>query len=97
MNLVQPEDDPVAVRDFSLHMSIIDFLRPLYPKAQITLHAGELSNGLVPPEALRFHIRESIRRGHAQRIGHGVDVMQEDDPYGLLREMAARKCSSRSP
>jgi adenosine deaminase len=40
---------------------------------------------------LRFHIRDSIRRGHAQRIGHGVDVMQEDDPYGLLREMAARR------
>jgi hypothetical protein len=91
LNLVQPEDDPVPVRDFSLHMSMIDFLRPLYPAAQITLHAGELSNGLVPPEILGFHIRDSIRRGHAQRIGHGVDVMQEDDPYGLLREMAARK------
>jgi adenosine deaminase len=91
LNLVQPEDDPVAVRDFSLHMSIIDFLRPMYPKAQITLHAGEITNGLVPPEALRFHIRDSVRRGHAARIGHGVDVMQEDDPYGLLREMAARK------
>jgi adenosine deaminase len=72
-------------------MSIIDFLKPLYPKAQITLHAGEISNGLVPPEVLRFHIRDSVRRGHATRIGHGVDVMQEDDPYGLLREMAARK------
>jgi hypothetical protein len=91
LNLVQPEDDPVAVRDFSLHMSIIDFLKPLYPKAQITLHAGEISNGLVPPDVLRFHIRDSVRRGHATRIGHGVDVMQEDDPYGLLREMAARK------
>jgi hypothetical protein len=91
LNLVQPEDDPIAVRDFLLHMSMIDFLRPLYPKAQITLHAGELADGLVPPEVLRFHIRESIRRGHASRIGHGVDVMQEDDPYSLLREMAARK------
>jgi len=91
LNLVQPEDDPVAVRDFALHMSIIEFLRPLYPKAQVTLHAGEITNGLVAPEVLRFHIRDSIRRGHAVRIGHGVDVMQEDDPYGLLREMAARK------
>jgi adenosine deaminase len=91
LNLVQPEDDPVAVRDFALHMSMIDFLRPLYPKAQVTLHAGEITNGLVAPEALRFHIRDSIRRGHAMRIGHGVDVMQEDDPYGLMREMAARK------
>ena len=90
-NLVQPEDDPVAVRDFSLHMSMIDFLRPMYPRSQITLHAGEITNGLVAPETLRFHIRDSVRRGHAMRIGHGVDVMQEDDPYGLLREMAAKK------
>ncbi len=91
LNLVQPEDDPVAVRDFSLHMAMIDFLQPLYPKSQITLHAGEISNGLVPPQVLRSHIRDSVRRGHAVRIGHGVDVMQEDDPYGLLREMAAKK------
>jgi adenosine deaminase len=91
LNLVQPEDEPVAVRDFLLHMSMIDFLRTLYPRVQISLHAGEITNGLVAPEVLRFHIRESVRRGHALRIGHGVDVMQEDDPYGLLREMAARK------
>src|SRR5204863_3969188 len=25
------------------------------------------------------------------RIGHGVDIMHEDDPYGLLRELARRK------
>jgi adenosine deaminase len=57
----------------------------------MTLHAGELAEGLVPPAALRFHIRQSIERGHAVRIGHGASVMSEDDPYGLLREMAARK------
>jgi adenosine deaminase len=28
--------------------------------------------------------------GHAERIGHGVDVMHETDPYGLLSEMANR-------
>ena len=29
-------------------------------------------------------------KGHAERIGHGVDVMHEDDPYGLLKELARR-------
>jgi hypothetical protein len=29
-------------------------------------------------------------KGHAERIGHGVAVMNEEDPYGLLREMARR-------
>ena len=91
LNLVQPEDDPVALRDFALQMNMIAFLRPLYPNVHIALHAGELSDGLVPPEALRFHIRESVRTGHALRIGHGADVMQEDDPYGLMRELAAKK------
>ena len=57
----------------------------------IALHAGELVEGLVPPEALRFHIRESVRIGHARRIGHGGGVMYEDDALGLLREMASKR------
>jgi adenosine deaminase len=91
INLVQPEDDPVAVRDFSLQLSMIDFLHGLYPAVRIALHAGELVEGLVPPEVLRFHVRDSIRKGHALRIGHGTAVMHEDDPLALLREMAAKK------
>jgi hypothetical protein len=89
-NLVQPEDYPVSMRDFSLHMSMIDALHPLYPDVPIALHAGELVEGLVPPEGLRFHIRASIEQGHANRIGHGVSVMYEDDATGLLRMMAER-------
>jgi adenosine deaminase len=42
----------------------------------------------VPPEGLRFHIRDSIEKGHAERIGHGVTIMQENDPIELLQEMA---------
>ncbi len=91
LNLVQPEDDPAAVREFPLQMSMLDYLHKQYPAVKITLHAGELTAGLVPPETLRFHIRESVRTGHALRIGHGVDVMFEDDPIALLEEMAAKK------
>jgi hypothetical protein len=29
-------------------------------------------------------------KGHAERIGHGVDIMYEDDPYDLLKELARR-------
>jgi adenosine deaminase len=56
----------------------------------ITLHAGELTQQLVPPEEL-FHIRASVEQGHAERIGHGVDVMMEHDPESLLREMAQQQ------
>jgi len=91
INLVQPEDDPNAVRDFPLQMRMIEFLHARYPQVQIALHAGELVEGLVPPEALRFHIRDSVRVGHARRIGHGGGVMYEDDALELLREMASKR------
>lgn len=91
LNLVMPEDALVPMRDFSLHMRLLDYLHGLYPMVQITLHAGELVPGLVPPEGLRFHIRDSIELGHAKRIGHGVAVMQEDEPLSLLRQMARNK------
>lgn len=87
-NLVQPEDALVPMRDFTLHMRMIDFLHALYPRVRVSLHAGELAPGLVPPEGLRFHVRQSVELGHAARIGHGVDVMHEDEPLQLLREMA---------
>jgi hypothetical protein len=91
VNLVMPEDNVVPMRDFRLHMRILEFMHTTYPRVHLTLHAGELAMGLVPPEGLRFHIRESIERAHAERIGHGVDVMSETDPTGLLREMAERR------
>jgi adenosine deaminase len=90
LNLVMPEDAYLPVHDFNLHMRMLDFLHGLYPKVHITLHAGELTQNLVPPEEL-FHIRASIDSGHAERIGHGVDVMQESDPEALLRMMAQKK------
>ena len=39
-NLVQPEDDRVAMDDYSLHMRIIGALRELYPDVPVSLHAG---------------------------------------------------------
>jgi hypothetical protein len=89
-NLVMPEDYYVPMHDFDLHMRIIKALHKFYPATRVSLHADELAMGLVPPEGLRFHIRESIERGGAERIGHGVAVMSEDDPIGLLQEMAKK-------
>jgi adenosine deaminase len=90
LNLVQAEDGLTAMKDFQLHMRMLEFLRPRYPNAHLTLHAGELAPGLVPPEGLTFHIRQSVLTAGAQRIGHGVDIMNEDEPYELLMEMARR-------
>jgi adenosine deaminase len=90
INFVQPEDARIAMDDYHLQMQMLDYLHSVYPKVHISLHAGELALGLVPPAGLSFHIREAIELGHAERIGHGVDVLYETDPAGLLKEMAAK-------
>jgi adenosine deaminase len=90
LNLVMPEDWYVPMRDFLLQMRMLDYLHQRYPDVHIALHAGELVEGLVPPEGLQFHVRASVELGHAERIGHGVDVMNELHPFELLQEMARR-------
>ena len=90
LNLVMPEDWYVPIHDFNLHMAMLDYLHSVYPKVHISLHAGEIASGLVKTEDLTFHIRASVERGHAERIGHGVSVMNETDPIGLMKEMARR-------
>lgn len=90
LNLVQPEDFYISMRDYSLQMRMLDYLHGVYPKVNVTLHAGELAPGMVPPEGLRFHIREAVQLGHAKRIGHGAGLIWEDDPFALLKEMASK-------
>ncbi|MFG1878735.1 hypothetical protein ACGFIV_28205 [Sphaerisporangium sp. NPDC049003] len=90
LNLVAPEDDKVALRDYRLHMRMLGYLRGLYSKAHISLHAGELAPGIAPAGDLRFHIGEAVRTGKAERIGHGVDIAGEDGSAGLLAEMAGK-------
>ena len=90
VNLVQAEDGLNSMNNFSTHMQMLNSLRPLYPQARVTLHAGELASGFVPPEGLTSHIRESVMTARAERIGHGVDIMHENEPYDLLKEMARR-------
>jgi len=91
INMVQPEDRRVILANYRLQMQMVHALHLLYPKVHITLHAGELSPGMVPSEDLRFHVRSAVEVANAERIGHGVDVMQEDHPYDLLKEMAAKR------
>ena len=90
INYVMPEDGAISMADYALHMKMVGFLHGLYPKVHISLHAGELAPGLVPPEGLCCHIRLAVEVARAERIGHGVDALYEDRPYDLLKEMAAK-------
>ena len=90
LNFVMPEDGYLSMRDYHLQMRMVDFFHSIYPQVRISLHAGELAPGLVPPEGLKFHIREAVELGHAERVGHGIDVIYEDHPRELLSELAAK-------
>jgi adenosine deaminase/adenosine deaminase CECR1 len=91
INLVAPEDDRVARRDYGVHMRMVGWLAEQYPGVGVALHAGELALGLVPPEDLRSHIREAVEVGRARRIGHGVAIHHERDAMPLLAAMAQRE------
>jgi adenosine deaminase len=91
VNMVQPEDWRMSLAQYRIEMQMVHALHVLYPKVHITLHAGELGPGMVPPDDLRFHIRSAVEVGQAERIGHGTSVMLEDHPYDLLKEMAAKR------
>lgn len=90
VNLVAPEDYYVARRDYSLHMRMVGWLTDLHVTVKTTLHAGELTLGLVPPADLRFHIREAVEVAKARRIGHGVAIAYERDAMQLLADMKRR-------
>jgi adenosine deaminase len=88
INFVMPEDGRVSMQDYHLQMQMLDYLHGVYPHVHISLHAGELAPGMVTPDGLAFHIREAIELGHAERIGHGVDVLYESNSKsnGLVTE-----------
>src|SRR5258707_1724082 len=90
IDFVMPEDGYISMNDYALQMQMVKFLHPLYPKVHISLHAGEIAPGLVPYEGLCCHVRLAVEQASAERIGHGVDVMYEDRPHELLKEMAAK-------
>jgi adenosine deaminase len=90
INLVGAEDDYAAMADYADHMRIFAYVGGLYPNVPFSLHAGELTLGLVPPEGLCCHVRQAVEVADTDRVGHGVDVMHEDDPEELLKDMAAK-------
>lgn len=90
LNVVQPEDWYASMTSFDELMRMFAFLRPLYPNVRLSAHAGELASGLVPPEGMQHHVRDSVLIAKAERIGHGVDIARETDAIALLRTMAER-------
>jgi hypothetical protein len=91
VNIVSPEDGEVSMKDYGLHMLMFKYCHSRYPNVKYTLHAGELTLGLVQPEELTWHINAAVRIAGANRIGHGVDMAYEENCYDLLRYMSKNK------
>ncbi len=99
ITILAPEDEWNSQRFFRDHMRIIDeaMRRSLEahrldparnpPPPRCNLHAGELTMEYARYESMLDRISETIRLGHARRIGHGTSIMWEDDVYGLLKTM----------
>lgn len=90
VNIVSPEDGETSMKDYWLHMVMFKYCHSRYPNVKYTMHAGELTLGLVQPEDLTWHIGAAVYTAGANRIGHGVDMAYEKDSYNLLRYMAKK-------
>ena len=99
VNMVQPEDAPIALRDYTSHMKMVGFLKARAPEVRVSLHAGELVKGLkgVGGRDLSFHINEAVEVAGADRIGHGVDLVHERDPEALTARMRRRHVLVEAP
>lgn len=91
VNILSPEHGDVSMRDYKLHMYMFRYCSKLYNTVKYSMHAGELTLGLVKPEDLTFHIQDAVYIAGAHRIGHGVDMAYESDNTRLLRHMEEKK------
>ncbi|AEE54094.1 adenosine deaminase [Haliscomenobacter hydrossis] len=91
VNIVAPEDNPVSMRNYWLHMQMFKWCKKQFPKVKFSMHAGELTLGLVKPEDLNWHINAAVREAGAYRIGHGVDIAHEAQVYDLLKLMRTQQ------
>ncbi len=87
VNIVMPEDAWLARRDYALHMAMIRQLAAKYPRVKLTLHAGEVTLGQVPPADFKDHIAQAVAVG-ARRIGHGTGIAFEDKAEDTMARMA---------
>lgn len=87
INIVGPENNHTARKDYKIHMKMIAAIGNKYPRVKRDLHAGELVLGLAVPEALRFHIKDAVDVAGTHRIGHGTDIGYELDAIETVKKM----------
>lgn len=91
VNIVSAENSEISMAHYTAHMLMFARLKnhKKYQNVKTSLHAGELTLGLVLPEELRNHISQAVYIAGADRIGHGVDAAFENPD--LLKTMQENK------
>jgi len=92
LNLVGPEDNVTSLRNYDIQMAMLGHLNTYYrvtdrSPVRLSLHAGELAAKYMPSGwdiGQIDHISRAIGRARADRIGHGLDLNHESDPYAIL-------------
>ena len=67
------------------------YLEQQFKNVKKSLHAGELTLGLVEPAAMSNHINQAIFTANDKRMWHGVDIAFEDESILLLNEMKRKR------
>jgi len=91
-NIVAAENSENSMQYYMAHMIMFSELGEMFFNAvgkrpNTSLHAGELTMGLIRPEHLTYHITGAVMTAGAKRIGHGVDIVFEHDSACLMKVM----------
>ena len=91
VNIVSAENGETSIEDYKGHMIMFKYLEKQFGNVKRSLHAGELTLGLVEPEEMKNHISLAVGTAGADRIGHGVDIAFESNSIDLLNTMKRNK------
>lgn len=91
VNIVAAENGEVSMRDYWLHIMFFKFLEKKYPAVKYAIHAGELVGGMVQPENLGTHIKQSLVLNNLTRIGHAVDIIYDTDFTKTIKLLQTKK------
>jgi len=89
VNLVGPEHAELSQAEFEGQMQALRYLKQLFPKVSLALHAGELRSDILAGRPYQNPIEQAIQLG-AQRIGHGVGLPLESNAAACLQMMKER-------
>lgn len=91
VNIVAAENGETAMRDYWLHIMFYKFLEQKYKTVKYAVHAGELVSGMVQPEFLGTHIKQSLILQNLTRIGHAVDIIYDNDFITTIENLKHRQ------